>query len=361
MSRTRLSFRRTHVRKRGVTALVLVAMVALGACSQGSDSTTEDSPKASSSKAEKGAFPVTIKHAFGETTIKSEPTRVMTMDAESTDTAIALGVVPTSIAAQTYGGDKEGYLPWTRKALDALVDTPPKTDVFYSDTGDLDFERILDLAPDVILAPYSGFSKEDYARLSTIAPTIPYDYKPWQPSSWQNMTTSVGQALGHPARAAELITETEAKAAQVRVDQPEFKDVSFIFGTFMREGETQTAIYSPADPRVKFVADLGLTIAPDVIATADKDTSGSFTFGVSLEKLDTIDADIYIGWADSDADIKRSINNPLFAQWDPIKRGKDLWFADPQLTSATMHVSVLSFPWAVNELVPQLTEVIKRS
>lgn len=359
MSRTRPPYLRTHERKRGVTALVLVAMVALGACSQGSASDS-DGAATSANKSEKGAFPATIKHAFGETTIKSEPQRILTMDAESTDTALALGVVPTSIAAQDFGGDKEGYLPWTRKALDALTDTPPKTDVFFSETGEVDFEHILDLAPDVILAPYSGFSKEEYERLSEIAPTVPFDYKPWQPSSWQNMTTSVGQALGRPARAAELITEAEAKAAQVAVDNPEFKDVSFIFGTYMRDGETQTAIYSPADPRVKFVEDLGLTIAPDVLAGAKKDKSGSFTFGVSLEELDTVNADIYIGWAGEQADIDRSVNNPLFAAWEPIKKGKDLWFTDDRLTSATMHVSVLSMPWAIDELVPQLTEVIAR-
>ncbi|MFI5428858.1 ABC transporter substrate-binding protein [Aeromicrobium sp. UC242_57] len=334
-------------------------MLALTACSQGSDSESDDS-SSSAGQAEKGAFPVTIKHALGETTIKSEPQRILTMDAESTDTALALGVVPTSIAAQDFGGDKEGYLPWTRKALDALVDTPPKTDVFFSETGEVDFEHILELAPDVILAPYSGFSQEDYERLSEIAPTVPFDYKPWQPSSWQNMTTSVGQALGRPARAAELIKQAEATTAQVAVDHPEFKDVSFIFGTYMREGETQTAVYSPADPRVKLVSDLGLTIAPDVLAGAKKDKSGSFTFGVSLEELDTVNADIYIGWAGEQADIDRSVGNALFAQWEPIKKGKDLWFTDDRLTSATMHVSVLSIPWTIDQLVPQLTEVIAR-
>lgn len=48
---------------------------------------------------------------------------------------------------------------------------------------------------------------EVYDRLSETAPTIPYDDKPWQTSSWQAVTTSIGQALGRPARAAQHLEE----------------------------------------------------------------------------------------------------------------------------------------------------------
>ena len=194
-----------------------------------------------------------------------------------------------------------------------------------------------------------------------MAPTLPYDNKPWQPSSWQAMTDSIGQALGRPARAAELITETEAAVEKVKGSHPEFAGVSFLYGTYLREGETEAAVYGPADPRVKFISDIGLTVASDVIAGAAKADSDSFSFGVSLEKLDTMNADIFIGWASEQSEVDYSLKNPLFSQWSVIASGKDLWLTDKALSTATQRVSVLGIPWGLDVLVPQLTDIIGKS
>ncbi len=351
----------TPFRKTGLAAFALLAVLTVSGCSQGSSNAGSTGTTTAASQAEDGAFPVTIKHALGETTIKEEPKRVLVMDSESADTALALGVVPTSISKQTWGGDEQGYFPWTRQAVDKLIEAAPETKEFYSESGDLNFEVILDEDPDIILAPYSGFSQEDYARLSEIAPTVPYDNKPWQPSSWQQMTISIGQALGRPARASELVTETEAAVEKVKTSHPEFKGVSFLYGTYLREGETEAAIYGPADPRVKFISDLGLTVAPDVVAGAAKSDADSFSFGVSLEKLDTVDADIFIGWASEQSEVDYSLKNPLFSKWSVISGGKDLWLTDKALSSATQRVSVLGIPWGMEVLVPQLTDIIGKS
>jgi iron complex transport system substrate-binding protein len=348
-------------RARGVaiTAVALVTILAVTGCAP--TATDAHTATSATSQVEQGAFPVTIEHALGKTTITEEPKRVLVMDSESADTVLALGVVPTSIVKQSWGGDKDGYFPWTREAIDELVDVAPKTQVFSSDTGELDFEVILEQEPDVILAPYSGFSTEEYERLSEIAPTVPYDYKPWQPSSWQATTTNIGKALGRPALAAKLIGDVEGALEQTRVDHPEFEGVSFIYGTYLREGETQTAVYGPEDPRVKFFESLGLTIAPDVIAAADAaGDDGSFTIGVSLEKLNTIDADIYLGWASEQSEVDYTLGNALFSDWRVIAAGKDLWITDKALSSAAQRASVLSIPWAIGETTSDLTELIER-
>ncbi|WP_104088732.1 ABC transporter substrate-binding protein [Arthrobacter sp. GMC3] len=357
MSSTLSATTAAPLRKRSLVAFALIAVLAISGCSL----STSDADSAPASQAESGAFPVTIKHALGETTIKQEPKRVLVMDSESADTTLALGIVPTSISKQTWGGDEQGYFPWTRQAMDKLVAETPQTKQFYSESGDLNFEVILGEAPDIILAPYSGFSQEDYQRLSEIAPTLPYDNKPWQPSSWQAMTTSIGQALGRPARAAGLVAGAEAAMDQAKTSHPEFQGVSFLYGTYLREGETEAAIYGPADPRVKFIEALGLTVAPDVIAGAGKAEADSFSFGVSLEKLDTVDADIFLGWASEQSEVDYSLKNPLFSRWPVITGGKDLWITDKALSSATQRVSVLGIPWGLDVLVPQLSAVIGQS
>lgn len=80
----------------------------------------------------------------------------------------------------SWAGDADGFLPWTRAELEKSGQTLPTPAPYYSDSGELLFEQILNAAPDLILAPYSGFSEQDYQRLSSIAPTLPYDTKPYQ-------------------------------------------------------------------------------------------------------------------------------------------------------------------------------------
>ncbi|GAA3180290.1 hypothetical protein GCM10020255_073980 [Rhodococcus baikonurensis] len=86
----------------------------------------------------------------------------------------------------------------------------------------------------------------------------------------------------------------------------------------------------------------------------------SFLFGISMEKLDTINTDVYLGWASDQSEVDSTLANTLFARWPVIANGKDLWITDNRLTAATMYVSVLSVPWATDELVPQLTELVAK-
>ena len=57
---------------------------------------------------ETDAFPVTIEHAFGSTTIEKEPQRVATLGWSDQDHVAALGVVPVGATKITYGGNRSG-------------------------------------------------------------------------------------------------------------------------------------------------------------------------------------------------------------------------------------------------------------
>ncbi|MGC0363513.1 iron complex transport system substrate-binding protein [Rhodococcus sp. 27YEA15] len=350
---------RSRRRRKGWVALTAAAitLTSLTACSP--SSSDSDRTTASSSAVEDGAFPVTVEHAFGETTFEREPVRILTLDSAATDTVVALGMTPTSMQRDGWAGDDDGFLPWTRAELERTGKTLPTPASYYSDSGELLFEQILGAAPDVILAPYSGFSRTDYERLSTIAPTLPYADRPYQPT-WQNLTTDVGKALGRGAAAEKLVKTTENTLAQQKSEHPEFAGVRFVFGSYIRDGETETAIYGPADPRVQLVENLGLTIAPDVVTGSKNSAGDSFLFGISMENLDTIDTDVYLGWASEQSEVDSTVNNTLFARWPVIAAGKDLWITDNRLTAATMYVSVLSIEWAVDQLVPQLSALVEK-
>src|SRR5215217_4132768 len=64
-------------------------------------------------------FPVTIKHAFGETVIPAKPLRIVTWGWATQDAVLALGEVPVGIPHFAYGGDENGALGWDKDAVAA--------------------------------------------------------------------------------------------------------------------------------------------------------------------------------------------------------------------------------------------------
>jgi iron complex transport system substrate-binding protein len=95
-----------------VAAAIVAGALLLGGCA----ATAPETEGLSGS----GDFPVTLDHAFGETTVEAEPERVVTWGWGSSDAALALGVVPVAMAHQSYGGDEDGVHPWAAEQLEEL-------------------------------------------------------------------------------------------------------------------------------------------------------------------------------------------------------------------------------------------------
>ena len=89
---------------------VALGASALAGCSTGSTEATDAPEAGTTSQVDADAFPVTIKHAFGETTIEEEPTRVATLGWSDQDAALSLGVVPVGATKLTWGGNATGDL-----------------------------------------------------------------------------------------------------------------------------------------------------------------------------------------------------------------------------------------------------------
>ena len=96
---------------------------------------------AAQSTPEVDSFPITIDHLYGSTTIEQAPERVVTIGWSSQDVAIALGVIPIAIPADTWAGDDDGFLPWTRAAI-GDAELP----VTYTELDGLPFEQFIELA-----------------------------------------------------------------------------------------------------------------------------------------------------------------------------------------------------------------------
>lgn len=69
-----------------------------------------------------GAFPVTIQHKYGRTTIPAKPERVISLGLTDHDVALALGATPVAISPW-FGQQQPNCLwPWAR---DEVGQTPP--------------------------------------------------------------------------------------------------------------------------------------------------------------------------------------------------------------------------------------------
>jgi iron complex transport system substrate-binding protein len=320
-------------------ALTLLLTALVAGC--GDDADTSGGG-ASAPTAEPSAFPVTIPHKFGETTITEAPERVVVAGLREQDSLLALGVVPVA-TTEWYGNHPGAIFPWAEKALG---DAPKPTVLGYTDG--IQFEKIAAQRPDLILAVYSGLKQKDYDTLSKIAPTVaqPRGEVDWG-SSWQEELLTVGKAIGKPEEAEKLKDETEAKIAAAAEAHPEFEGQSAAVAT-PYEG---VYVYGPQDARSRFLTDLGFTFPENLEGVGGEEGFGG---QLSDEKLELLDVGALL-WFANPGPAAKIRDNALYSRLPVHKQGRDYFMAEKgALYEATSFVSVLSIPLLLDELVPRL-------
>ena len=338
-------------RMRSLAAVAAVAALSLSACSTGSSSDAGTGTAAGSSD----QFPVTIEHAFGETTLDSVPERVATVSWVNTDTALALGVVPVGMPEYEWGGNENGTTPWIDEALEELGAPigSENAPVQYSETDGINFDAIAATTPDVILAAYSGITEEEYDKLSAIAPVVAYPETPYY-TSWQDSAEMIGEALGKSDEAEKLVEDTEKAIADKAAEYPELAGTSFIYGNLdTTAGADQISIYTSGDNRPKFLKELGMVQAPIVDENAPAD---AFYLTWSPERANELEADLFVSWVADDAAKESIMSDPLLSQIPALKNGGLVADSDNTLTLSISAANVLSIPYALDNFVPMLGE-----
>lgn len=336
-------------RRLGLLAAALAPALALGlvGCSTEPASTPTDS---AASAADDAAFPVTIEHAFGETTIDEAPERVVTWGWASADAAIALGVTPVAIPFESYGGDEEGVLPWIREALEERGDAVPTV---LTNTGeDVPYEEIAAADPDVILAQYSGLTEEQYETLSDIAPVVAYPDQPWS-TPWRDIISITGEALGLQGEAEEVLASIDGAIAEAAAEHPEFEGVSLATawdtaGTFY--------VYADEDPRVEFMLDLGFVNAP---AVDELDTDESpFYFTLSYERVSELTSDVLVVYGSTPEEAQALLDAPYAQSLPAVQQGAVAQLVGTEFIASVSPPTALSLPWGLDEVVDQLAAAV---
>lgn len=335
-----------------VVCATAILMAAVAGCSTGSQDTTDSGRAAGHT--DRGAFPVTIQHGLGTTTIEQEPKRVATLGWGDQDAALALGVVPVGATKLTWGGNKKGSSDWFDHRLAREDGKQPAR---YDDSDGAPIDEIAELDPDVILASNSGITKQEYAKLSKIAKVVPYPDTPWT-TRWQKSLKMVGQALGRSSRASDIRHRTDSAIASAKKKYPQIEGKSLIFGYLTATDLSSIGIYGPKDPRVSFMHDFGMTDAPAVTTAVKK---GKFYQSVSAERAPRLKSDVFLTWSKKRGDMKKFAHNPLISKIPAIRSDHAYAEEDDAVSLAVTNPTPLSIPYAIKHFVPKVAQAVDGS
>ena len=208
-----------------------------------------------------------VQHAFGETEIPANPTRVILWGYITVEAVVAHGVQPIGVP-----NDIVNEMPYL--SLDG------ETVVEIGDPGQPNLEKIASLQPDLILTS-KYIVREAYPLLAQIAPTVAFDVD--SNIEWKELTRLCGEALGKSAETEQLAAAYEAKLQAIKskfsqkATQPQISVIYFYPG---RTGAMGTETFA------------GSVLADAGIARPPSQAQAQGPQNLSLESLDLLDGDV---------------------------------------------------------------------
>ncbi len=291
-------------------------------------------------------FPVTVEHQYGSTTIPAAPKRVVSIGYTEQDFLLALGITPVAVR-YWYGDEADTVRPWAKDYVEG--DAPIVLNMPY---GNLNYEAILELQPDLISAVSSGISQDEYNLLSEIAPTITQtnDYINFG-MPWQAVMKMVGTAVGKSTEAEAVVTDVENLFAEAREQHPQFADKT-VAVTYFSEGAY--GFYTDQDSRGRFFTELGFTVPQELVEIAGE----SFYANISAEQVQLLDQDLIailnLQFIEGGREALEA--EPLFSQLKATQEGRVLYL-DEDAENALGFSSPLSLSYALDAVLPQLEAI----
>jgi iron complex transport system substrate-binding protein len=277
---------------------ILMAVVALlvSACGTGT------TPSHGASHDAAGAFPVTVEHAMGSTTIDSEPMRIVALDSSYADATLLLEKELVGITTyRAYSTDLPDYLGDARSTYASEV-------VSVGELSAPSLEQIAALQPDLIVSAKVRHEAL-YGQLSAIAPTIMSETTG---ATFKENIRMLAKAVGREQLAAEKLSAYEKAAAEVGTAVNQKAGNPTISVTRFLDGPTRLYLKDSYSGNV--LQDAGL-------ARPEAQSAPGFSLEISEENIRQADADkifvtLYADEAGTAAKTKEAFqNNPL---WQPL-------------------------------------------
>ncbi|MGX1934684.1 ABC transporter substrate-binding protein [Microbacterium resistens] len=328
-----------------VCALVLTGCAPSAATEDGGERRVFAEPEA-------GAYPVEIDHAYGTTTVRAQPQRLVVIGWSGADIAIQLGTVPVAqgIAA---GGERE-YYPWVEDAIEELGAPLPAVDASL-ERGEVDLEYVLAQRPDLIVAINSGITEAEYRRLTEIAPTIAFPGTAWATSVDEHIEL-MGAALGRPAFAAGIQEGVEDRIAETAARHPELSGVSYVQG-FVPTDDGQLVLFGTADARSTVLAGLGLRQLDETVALQHRAGDPS-SFTIGLEELLPLTPDVFVTFAEHDVWREAVTAHAAFASWAPVAHERVALLEDRMVGLALSTATPLGIDWGIDAVAETISAAL---
>jgi iron complex transport system substrate-binding protein len=288
-----------------------------------------------------GNGPLTVTHAFGETTIAEPPKRVVSAGFTGQDDLLALGIVPVAVT-NWFGDQPFGVWPWAQPKLGGA-----KPVVLNLDNG-IEVQKIAGLKPDLIVATDAGLDQDTYQKLSAIAPTLAQSDGDAFFEPWKDQAKAIGQAVYQSGQMASLISAVDKGFTAVADKHPEFKSkrVVLLQGRLHDDNAVATTGWG-----TEFLTQMGLTIA-DSISGLAVDRERAF---IPRDKIKSVlgAADLLIWTTESDKDQADLLANPDVAEL----RSRSVFTTKDQ-AGAIAYASPLSYPLVADQLPPQIANIL---
>jgi len=321
-----------------VVAGLATLSLSLTACGSDADTNGTDAKDNGSAS----AFPLTVEHRLGETTIPAKPERVVVVGLTEQDILLELGIVPVA-TTEWYGEQPSAVWPWAQDLLDGA-----KPEVLSNSDG-IQFEKIAALNPDLIIGTNSGVSKDDYEKLSKLAPTITNikggtDYF----SPWQDQTRIIAEAVGLKDEGEELIDRVETAYTDAKKEHPEFAELT---ATFSQGAPYDGILYVyPDGLGTDFLSELGFSMTQGLEKYASEAGAQA---EISAENVNLIDADVIV-FATESADMFDELQRwSTIGNLKAVKENKSI-YTDETLAGAIYFLTPLSQMYVLETLLPQL-------
>jgi iron complex transport system substrate-binding protein len=284
-----------------------------------------------------------IEHRYGKTEVPADAARIVTIGLTDQDAVYALGKRPV---ACTDWLQKKVVFPWAEEA--AGGETPEVLPF------ELNAEAVAAQEPDLVVGIFSDIGEEEYEKLSEVAPTIAgaAGFPPYE-TPWQEQTRMVGRALGKEGMAEELVAGVNRKLSAVAARHPEWEGASAVLASYYDSG--QLYVYPAGNSGAYLLESLGFVI-PGEISRFVVDPNQ--IPALSAERFDLIDVDLIL-WDSDHESLEASgiLDVATFENLDAVREGR-MVIPGKSLAAAQSFRTVLSLPWALERLEPQIVAAI---
>ncbi|MFC8935874.1 iron-siderophore ABC transporter substrate-binding protein [Rhodococcus sp. NPDC057135] len=296
---------------------------------------------------------VTIESALGNAVITEKPKRIVTLGMGSAETVIALGTIPVGVEKYSWGSDDTGYLPWVHEAVTKQGGELPEQ---FTGGTDLNIEAIIALEPDLILAPWSGITQQQFDSLNAFAPTVAYAESPWT-ITWEEQINVIGKAMGESEKAMAEIDKIKSQFAESTAAHPNYADVSFSF--IYNTGPGTLGVFFAEEQRVAMVRALGLQVDPVVYTLTESEGTDSAVIG--LENANLLDkSDLLFTFYSDPANRAEIEAQPAYQAIPAVARGTVIAPTEQPFVTGSSMINPLTVPWSLERYVPMIDEAIAK-